>query len=438
MKQMKNLALILVIMALIAGGIGVTTAGAGVEIGTLTATTEKSVYTLSDIRASGGDVKITVEVRDISGNVLTPENGTSVKYQLDYNQPSETNIVNAMAFERSSGKFIAWALLPFPVPTDALVGKYFITINASSGSDIVNKTITFEVVNDNPPPASNIILNPGFESGTASWVFFTNGKGSFGAIPPAYTGSKSANVSIGTVGSNMQLYQRAITLEPNTKYRLSFVAYSSTGHDMIIRLFKHVSPYNAYMPDFKADLLANKWNTFSTEFTTPGFSGTVNDARLMFYFTGNGKAGDTYRIDDIRLEKVLPDLKVSVNPQIIGTRDFDEEGLTVGAFDIQNIGNVPTGVVSVTISCVSNCQGVDSNYGWYANSGSSNFLSKVFESYGVKYLLILGTDTIRINEGANEHMIVQKTQLRVDSITLTDGKNFVTQQVNMLLPRDFE
>lgn len=54
-------------------------------------------------------------------------------------------------------------------------------------------------------------------------------------------------------------------------------------------------------PDFRANLGTN-WQTFTTEFNTTGFSTTVNDGRLIFYFAGFAWAGDTYYIDNVRLE----------------------------------------------------------------------------------------------------------------------------------------
>ncbi|CAG0949507.1 hypothetical protein METP3_00119 [Methanosarcinales archaeon] len=149
------------------------------------------------------------------------------------------------------------------------------------------------------------IENQGFESGTTSWQFFTDGTGAFRTASPSYEGSKSANVIIGSSASNIQLYQYGITLEPNTAYRLSFSAYSTNGNDMKVKLFRHNSPYTNYGLDFTADL-GKSWNTFTTEFTTAGFSGAANDGRLQFWFAQLAAAQETYYIDDIRLEKVSP------------------------------------------------------------------------------------------------------------------------------------
>ena len=152
-------------------------------------------------------------------------------------------------------------------------------------------------------PLPNIITNPGFESGITSWNFFTNGIGTFNAAPEGYEGNNSAVLVLNRIGTNVQLYQTGIDLEPDTDYRLSFAAYSTSGNDLNIRLINHVSPYNSYMPDYIADLGTN-WQTFTTEFNTTGFTSTVSNARLQFYLLPFAKAGDTYYIDNVRLENL--------------------------------------------------------------------------------------------------------------------------------------
>lgn len=150
---------------------------------------------------------------------------------------------------------------------------------------------------------SNIIKNPGFEFGTASWIFYTNGTGTFTTGPPASEGSNSANIVLNSVGTNIQLYQKGISLEPNTRYRLSFSAYSTSGHDLSVNLIKHGSPYTNYGLSYRANL-GTSWQSFTTEFDTTGFTGVVTDGRLMFWLAPFAKAGDKYYIDNVRLEKI--------------------------------------------------------------------------------------------------------------------------------------
>ena len=68
-------------------------------------------------------------------------------------------------------------------------------------------------------------------------------------------------------------------------------------------LIKHVSPFTHYGLDQTFNLSAS-WQEFSTEFTTTGFTGSVNNGRLMFYLAPFAKAGDKYYIDNVRLEKI--------------------------------------------------------------------------------------------------------------------------------------
>lgn len=149
----------------------------------------------------------------------------------------------------------------------------------------------------------NLIKNPGFESGTAPWIFYTNGKGSFTTVSPGYEGNRSARLAIVSAGNNTQLYQKDITLEPNTRYRLSFAANSTRGHDVKVKLLKHISPFTPYGLDQTFNLGTN-WQEYSVTFTTTGFTSTVNNGRLMFYLVPFAVAGDKYYIDNVRLSKV--------------------------------------------------------------------------------------------------------------------------------------
>lgn len=104
-------------------------------------------------------------------------------------------------------------------------------------------------------------------------------------------------------GSNVQFYQMSIDLEPNTRYRLTFAAYSNTGHDLELFVHKNTGSYANYgLRRARADLTSN-WKLFSTEFTTSGFNQPVSDARLRFWMAPYDAAGDVYWIDQIRLEK---------------------------------------------------------------------------------------------------------------------------------------
>ena len=94
----------------------------------------------------------------------------------------------------------------------------------------------------------------GFESGSTSWLFYTGGSGTFSMSSPGYEGNNAAKLALSSSSTNIQLYQTDITLEANTLYRLSFKAYSTTGHDLKVNLVQHDSPYTYYGLDFTPDL----------------------------------------------------------------------------------------------------------------------------------------------------------------------------------------
>ena len=172
-------------------------------------------------------------------------------------------------------------------------------VNATNGSVVGSA----DVVVSEEIGEVNLIKNPGFESGKQNWKFFTDGTGKFNIISPGFEGNNSAEVMLGKIGSNMQLYQKEITLKPNTHYRLSFAAKSSRGHDVRVVLLKHGSPYTNYglRQGFN---LTKDWQTFTTEFDTKGFADTVDDGRLMFYLTPYAKAGDKYFFDSVKLVEI--------------------------------------------------------------------------------------------------------------------------------------
>ncbi|MDL5503894.1 MAG: hypothetical protein QSU88_11850, partial [Candidatus Methanoperedens sp.] len=65
----------------------------------------------------------------------------------------------------------------------------------------------------------------------------------------------------------------------------------------------HSSPFTNYGLRQNFDLTTD-WQTFTTEFDTKGFTGTVEDGRLMFYLAPFAKAGDKYYFDSVKLEEV--------------------------------------------------------------------------------------------------------------------------------------
>jgi hypothetical protein len=156
-------------------------------------------------------------------------------------------------------------------------------------------------------PGINVLQNPGFESGTQSWSFYTNGAGTFDTYAHSNaSGVRCAGVAVSAAGTNVQVLQTGMPLQPNTVYRLTFSAYSSTGHNMAVFLQKHTSPYTNYGVNGWVVDLAPEWHNFTKTFTTTGFGAATTDTRLRFWFAPYDAAGDRFFIDDVWLGKVGP------------------------------------------------------------------------------------------------------------------------------------
>ena len=133
-----------------------------------------------------------------------------------------------------------------------------------------------------------------------------NGAGTIANDAARPISAKAAHFTIMTPGTNVQLYQHGLVLEADTQYRLKFKGYSSTGHDVSISLLKHGPPYTNYGLSGQVFDLTGSWQSYTVEFTTSGFTGTVIDGRLMFWLAPYDAAGDQYYFDDVVLEKVGP------------------------------------------------------------------------------------------------------------------------------------
>jgi hypothetical protein len=152
---------------------------------------------------------------------------------------------------------------------------------------------------------ANVLANGSFEGGDAGWSFFSNANGRLDVGSPATDCSNAAHVTLTKVGSNMQLYQDSFTLKADTRYRLSFSAFSSAGNDMRVYVQQHDKPYAAIGLKGQVFNLTSEWQQFSTEFTTTGFSGgTTTDTRLRFWPVRYAANGDVYHFDNVVLEEV--------------------------------------------------------------------------------------------------------------------------------------
>jgi len=260
--------------------------------------------TVTDNTPNGTDVPVTTVIAVTFDESM---NTTSVESAFSTN-PLVTGTFN---WDGDTMTFTPSADLAYSTTYEVTIG----TVAEDMAGNPLATTYTWEFTTEAVPTLNNLIQNPGFESGTSPWLFYTSETGDFSMASPGFEGSNAAKLALNSGSTNIQLYQKGVTLEPDTRYWLSFSAKSNTGHDVNVRLIKHVSPYTNYGLDFTADLDTN-WHTFTTEFTTNGFTDTVNDGRLMFWLTPFAASGDTYFIDDIRLEKV--DFQDTTPPTVTG------------------------------------------------------------------------------------------------------------------------
>jgi hypothetical protein len=179
-------------------------------------------------------------------------------------------------------KCVPIIITPTPEPT--------VTSTATPIATPIVTPITTVVPTTTPTTQINLIKNPGFDTNTYSWNLFTNGTGTFKSL------NGKGVISIVNKGTNTQVYQYNFALKANTKYRLTFDAYSNTGHDMQVRIIKHISPFTQYVSLFPN--LGTTSTTFTKEFTT-----TVAEpnARVMFWISYLGYPGDIYTIDNVKL-----------------------------------------------------------------------------------------------------------------------------------------
>jgi hypothetical protein len=188
-----------------------------------------------------------------------------------------------------------------------LPGTYGVTFMASREGLERSSSQAVYVIDPNPPPpppSSNLLVNPGFEEGTSPWTFFSNGGGSYSLVSPGATGNYAAKIAIASQGSDIQFRQTGFPLKLNTRYRLSFKAYSNNARDLSVFIQRDSSPGTSYgLSNVLCDL-TKTWKSFSMEFVATGFTGpSTSDTRLRFRFNGLANPGTIYYLDDIVLEE---------------------------------------------------------------------------------------------------------------------------------------
>ena len=157
-----------------------------------------------------------------------------------------------------------------------------------------------------PSLSTNVVANANFENGTSDWSFQSNGAAGFTVAAPGYRKATSAKIYMSKSESVVELYQNNLVLSPDSMYRLSFAAYSTTGSDLQVSLSKSLSPYTPYGPDAERVQLTTGWQVFLLDFEPHNFFSPVNDVQIRFSFGNYGAAGDVFSLDNIRLVAVNP------------------------------------------------------------------------------------------------------------------------------------
>jgi len=193
---------------------------------------------------------------------------------------------------------------------------------------------------------TNLLSNGSFEGDPTPWRFFTDGSGQLMLTDDATDCQTAAQVQITQAGSNVQLYQRNLTLLANSRYRLTFVAASASGSDLSVYLHNHLAPYENYGLRLNQVNLTPAWQRYTVEFTTQNISGVASNARLRFWLAPFAGAGDRYLIDDVRLELVNGNespLAAATTPSVTVTAAGLLLGMTEQEFDPRVLEQVESG-----------------------------------------------------------------------------------------------
>ncbi len=187
------------------------------------------------------------------------------------------------------------------------------------------------------PVAGNLLQNASFENNLNSWRFHARNIGSWQTTTPAYECAKALRIQINQRSNNTQLYQTGMPLEPNSRYRLSFAAYTTRGQDLGVYLHKHGAPYTNYGLAVHQVNLQQGWQRYTVDFTTNGFSGTTTAGRLRFWLAPFAQPNDEYFIDGISLVKLTGNVAASdtqADPLVVALPDGSMLiGLSEAEFD---------------------------------------------------------------------------------------------------------
>ena len=165
-----------------------------------------------------------------------------------------------------------------------------------------------------PPSGINLVQNPGFESGTDNWSFYSNAGSIFTVESGGDNSTSTAVINIPTAGTNIQLSQVNFALESGISYRFSFRGKINTPRSVSVSMHKNSANYSIYGLD-QVYNLTTTWQSYSTDFIA-NTTTVASDTRLKFWFAEPfAQSGDTYYIDNISIEKIIT--PVSVAPSIV-------------------------------------------------------------------------------------------------------------------------
>ena len=147
------------------------------------------------------------------------------------------------------------------------------------------------------PAPGNLVVNPSFEAGMDAWKLNPSSAGitssPSGGAPHC---DQTLQVQIVDAGEKTQLFQTDIAIQAGQSYHFSFLAKSSSGHDISVHLHDHTSPGIKLGIEGVTFDLTGDWQQFTYNFTAPASS---NNARLRFWFAPHDANGDVYAFDHV-------------------------------------------------------------------------------------------------------------------------------------------
>ena len=276
-------------------------------------------------------------------------------------------------------------------------GIYTVILTVTDNNGNVNSESTTVTVDPEPNSCvfaiSNGVSNGSFEDSLNDWVYHNNGSGtaSVSNIDPQHC-DYVAKLDFNAAGSNVQLYQQTVALDAATDYTFSFVAKASTPRSIKVYLHKHTAPYSNYgINGFTANL-TTEWQTFSYNFKSKGFTGSVNNGRLRFWLT-TAQPGDTMFFDDI----------------IIKEEDSEPTNqLPTAVFSANPLSGIAPLTVDFDASASSDPDGSITSYNWSFDDGSSDASinpSHIFNSAGTYEITL----TVIDDDNASDVEVIQIT-----------------------------